>query len=367
MTVVLGCLEVPGWGGASTSAYQLYQVLRNRGVDVRYVNLIDESQRDFFRYTFGSDMGNPRHLPSVHNCCLQGPMYGEHPELGRLLSELQPTVILGVGFIAALLLRRASPSTPSVLLTTGCQQMKDALVERQVHDFIQHEATLRHSMLRPRISTPEEREAVALSDLVLTHSPSTQFLYQTYFKVYSGKIHPQVFWFADWIVAEATAYADRQRAFEARDVDVLVVSSDWHRPEKNYPMVGRLVAQTPHLAWHVVGEVEHPVRGAVQHGVLGRTELFELMGRSRAVLSTSAFDAAPGILFEAAVMGCNVVASRNCGNHRLCHPDLLVEPYEDDSYVACIQRAVARKYNDSLNTFIGSSAVDDLVDILEVL
>ena len=32
-------------------------------------------------------------------------------------------------------------------------------------------------------------------------------------------------------------------------------------------------------------------------------------------------DAAPGILFEGAVMGCNLVASKNCGNWEVCHPD----------------------------------------------
>ena len=42
--VLIGCFEVPGWGGASTSAYQLFRRMREDGGDleVEFVNIIAE-------------------------------------------------------------------------------------------------------------------------------------------------------------------------------------------------------------------------------------------------------------------------------------------------------------------------------------
>jgi len=51
--------------------------------------------------------------------------------------------------------------------------------------------------------------------------------------------------------------------------------------------------------------------------------VFRLMGNAKTIVSTSRYDAAPGILFEGSVMGCNLVASRNCGNWKICHTELL--------------------------------------------
>ena len=116
----------------------------------------------------------------------------------------------------------------------------------------------------------------------------------------------------------------------------------------------RVAAQLVGASIHIVGDVPRAVRSATHHEfIASRERLFELMGRARSVAGPSRIDAAPGILFEASIMGCNVVASRNCGNWELCHPELLAEPYGPDAFAACIGRARARKFTDQLDRFLG--------------
>ena len=91
------------------------------------------------------------------------------------------------------------------------------------------------------------------------------------------------------------------------------------------------------------------------------------MGRARAVACPSLIDAAPGILFEASAMGCNVVASRNCGNWEICHPDLLADPCTSDAFAACLTRARATKHADHLDRFLERRSYRELVKILTAL
>jgi glycosyltransferase involved in cell wall biosynthesis len=100
----------------------------------------------------------------------------------------------------------------------------------------------------------------------------------------------------------------------------------------------------------------------VHHGLLTeRSDLFSLIGRARCLVCPSRMDAAPGVLFEASALGCNVVASRNCGNWELCHGELLADPCEADPFERCIRRALERKYPDNLDRFLNPSSYRRLV------
>src|SRR5262245_40767646 len=283
--ILLGCFEIPGWGGASTSAYKLFETMQNNGLAVSYVNLISEQDRDYYRYTFGDRLGNPWQLPDVYNCFLEGPTYSSHAEVSQLIGELAPDVMLGVGFIAALLMKRAAPETKMVLLTSGCQQMKDAIIRGKAKDFLSQEKIIERAIARPSISSVEERDAVALAELIISHSEITQLLYQYFFPSYTGKIHPDVVWFGDWIYRDALCYAVVQRPFVQREIDVLFVANAWSRPEKNYPLIAEIVSRAREFNIHVVGEAEQKLPDVTHHGlVVQREELFSIMGNAKTVV-----------------------------------------------------------------------------------
>ena len=90
------------------------------------------------------------------------------------------------------------------------------------------------------------------------------------------------------------------------------------------------------------------------------------MGNAKTVASPSAFDPAPGILFEASAMGCNVVASKNCGNWQLCHPQLLADPFDVGTFREKLGLSVTRKYNDNMDFFLDIRSYKNLLDTIEV-
>ena len=79
----------------------------------------------------------------------------------------------------------------------------------------------------------------------------------------------------------------------------------------------------------------------------------------------SLIDAAPGVLFEAAALGANPVASHNCGNADVCHADLLVQEYSAQEFAQCVRRALVRKYEDGLAACLSSASYEDLVSTLD--
>ena len=95
--------------------------------------------------------------------------------------------------------------------------------------------------------------------------------------------------------------------------------------------------------------------------------MLDLLGSARALVCPSLVDAAPGVLFEAAALGCNVVASKNCGNYGLCHPALLVDPPTLEGFVSRMELARERRYEDRVSDFLGSGSYEDLVDTLTVI
>lgn len=366
--VLLGCYEVPGYGGASTSAYDLCRMLRDAGIDAELVCLIEERDREFWEYTFGDRLGNPEGLPGVTTYGFSGSLLDPQPGLTRMIAALAPDVMLAVGYIGALLLRGAAPERRLAFATAGSQLAQSAIDAGRAPDAV----TLAHRLQRLRAEagnkSDQERSAFEAADLVITHAPMVLEFVRHFYRGFEGKLYPRVIWKAEWIHRGAARHAHLARPFAERDIDLLFVSSSWDRTEKNYPLVQAIAAGLPRAAVHIVGDVPAPLPGAVHHGfVAGREAMLALVGNTRTVVCPSRIDAAPGLLFEASALGCNVVASRNCGNWQLCHPDLLVDPYGPAEFVAKSARALTRKFEDNMEQFLRPSSFEDLVETLMVL
>lgn len=354
---MFGCFEVPGWGGLTTATYRLFESMLSDGLDVHYVNLILAGDLPRFHGMFGPGCENPRALPNVHSCHLQGELHDPHPELTELIDGLAPDRMVGVGDIASYLMKRARPERELFFLTAGCMQVSTTV------PFTEQWAGLNRS--RPETPDWKEREAVRLSDLVLTHSPMIRDLYLRFYPDQAGIIHPDVFWFAEWIVRDAAEHSSLVLPFEERDIDALFIASSWTRPEKNAALTADIVSRLEGLSVHVIGEFAEPIPGAEHHGFVGRrADVFRLMGRARSIVCPSYFDAAPGILFEGSAMGCNVVASKNCGNWELCNDRLLVHEYTADAFAEAIRFAGTGKLPDNMARFLERSSYRSLRNIL---
>ena len=366
--ILVGCQEVPGYGGASTASYKLFEMMQNDGLDVYYLNLITQEEADYLRYMFGEDVGNLRCLANVYTCVLRAPLVTAQPELTDLIRLLSPDRLVGIGWIAAVVMKRAAPERRLIFITAGFSRMQNYIREGKVEDFVSLTMSIQASTSIPRLPSDGsflEGEAVQIADRVITNADSIMFLFQHFFPSQMGKIHSDVIWFAEWIYKDALTYSCLQVPFDQRDIDILFIASNWSRPEKNYDLVKRIVSRCEGLRVHIVGEVDEQLRSARYHGlVTNRSDLFSIMGRAKAVVSPSLFDAAPGILFETSAMGCNIVASKNCGNWRICHERLLVDPYNLDNFTEKIAVSLSRKYEDNIQYYMRTNSYAKLMNAI---
>lgn len=366
-TILLGCYEVPGYGGASTAAYGLFEKMQKDGYRVHYFNLVEEQDVDYYRFALGKHFGNPKHLKNVETVALRDPLYGSQPELTQRIHQISPDLLIGTGFIAALVMKQASPEKKLVFVTTGCQQMKDSIVRRKAKTFVDLRKAMESAVGNPDISSREEESAVNTCDLIVTHSEMTSFLYEKFFPFHTGKIYSDVIWFAQWIYEEALEHSHLARPFPEREIDVLFISSSWNRQEKNYDYVKKIARKLKNVTIHVVGETEENAIPVVCHGLVrNRPELFALLGNAKTVVCPSSFDSAPGILFEASAMKCNVIASPNCGNWQLCHEMLLVDTFTPESFVQKISLSLTKKFPDNIGWFLEKKSYQNLLETLSV-
>lgn len=364
--LLFACYEVPGWGGASTSRYRLFERLQADGHDVHWINLIDEADAFYFRQVFGEHAGNPAHLPNVESVTCRDRLFQRHEVLQRRVRSIDPDVVVGVGFIAAHLLRLAAPSRKLVFMTSGCRQVKSLLERGIVHDFQAWRRGVARGVRFPSEKGNREKRAVEEADLIIVHSPLVREAFEHLYPSRAAAIYDRIISVADFIYPEVERFARLRLPFNERDIDVAFVCTTWDEPRKNYDQVCRIVDRRPDLRTHVVGELPDTRCSAVHHGVIrDRESMYALLGRTRVLVHPSLWDPAPGVLFEASAMGCNVVASPNSGNVALCHPDLVARTGRTGEFVTCMERGIERPYPDNRERFRGD--YDDLVETLMVV
>ncbi len=338
--ILIATYSVPGRGGAATAAYQLFARLQRDGFDVAYLSIIDEKNEAEYRREPGERMANPSGLANVWWCRMRRPIQGPHPEVSAVIDQIAPDVALGVSHQGALLSKAARPQMPVIYFACGSADVCQQLIARPGIDAL--------GLLRGieageslRILSEKDVRAIQAADLVIANSELLRNFCVALYPEYADKLHDDVIGMADWITDRALEHAERARPFEERDIDALFIATRWSRPEKNFPFVRDIAAALPDRNLHVVGHLDAPLAGATCHGFVGDpAELFDLMGRAKVVACPSRFDAAPGILFEAAVLGCNVVASDNCGNANLCNEQLRVHDFTAAAFVQAIERGL---------------------------
>ena len=66
-------------------------------------------------------------------------------------------------------------------------------------------------------------------------------------------------------------------------------------------------------------------------------------------------------------MGCNVVATRNCGNWMLCNKRLVADPFCLNIFLDKIRLSLNGKLEDHMDYFLRSNSYQNLIDTLAVI
>ena len=363
--ILLGCFEVPGWGGASTSSYKLFELMRNDGLEVTFLNIIAEQDADYFKYLFGETIGNPKGLENVYNCFLEGRTFDPQPELQKLINKIDPDIIVGIGWIASLLMKREAPGRKLIYVTSGCDQVVKYIMKKEWSDYISIYNYIQKSNNNLQITSQAEKQAVDSADLIIAHSDMNLFLYKYFFWKLSGKIYSETVWFAEWIYKDALDYEILKIPFNKREIDLIFIASSWSRPEKNYKFLREITSRLKGVNIHVVGELENKDNHATYHNLITNREvLFGLLGNSKTIVCTSLFDSAPGVLFEASAMGCNIITSKNSGNWMLCNEELLVDPFNITNFLNKIPLSLKKKYDDNIDYFLKRNSYKNLIETI---
>jgi glycosyltransferase involved in cell wall biosynthesis len=367
--VLVASFEVPGASGSSTAAYQLFQMLQLEGFDVFFVNLIPLNGAPYVRNVFGEELGNPNRLGNCINCSVSNSLADLNPELHDLIKDLNPDLILGMDHDATLLVKRCAPEKLLILLTAECRQIKGYVNTIRLPDFCRFSRWVEQRARPPLIYDWNEMAAVQCADLIVAQSDITRFLYtQFYPDRVKGKLYPDVVWSAEWQFGEMCRFGHLRKPFAERDIDVLFVAGRWDRSHKNPRLVEKIIRRCSDLNVQIVGEVKpHPDHAKCLGVIANRHRFIELLGRTKTLVSASLYDPAPVSVFEASAMGCNIVASKNCGSWKLCNSSLLVEQYTERGFLSAINRSVSGKLKDNRNIFLERGSYKTLTSIISTI
>ncbi len=367
--VLVCCFEIPTQGGAATSAYALFAKMKRDGIDAHYVNIVERATVPYYLWTYGTRIGNPEGLADVHTCIVERPFAGAQPALRDTIARIAPGVIVARGYIATLFAKRAAPELPVVFSTAGSRQVEFLIAQGRVGQAIDLPALLPRTGRLPTAAPGNEGAAFDAADVILANSDLVGDTIRAYSDVErSGKVHAQAVWSAEWVVDAVAAHGVPSKPFAERSIDVLFCATSWTRREKNLPALCRLVPRLADMRVVIAGECRPSVPGAEHVSyVEDRKAMFALMADAKVVASVSLVDACPTTLFEAAFLGCNVVASRNCGNWRVCHETLLVDPPNDAAFARAIRCGVEREYANGLDWFLRTRSYERLLEIADAL
>jgi hypothetical protein len=341
------------------------------GLAARYLVVIEEQDQFYFRYVCGEAFANPDRLPGVACCVLKDSFDAAHPQLAAAIVEAAPDVVLAVGDQAAVLATRHASGVPVVLYLTGADEVPGRRLLVPAPGLAL--AAERAAAPRPPDAavTPHpcwSAEAARAAYLIVTPSEAARRVCVASFPALAGKIHPRPAWPAEWLEREAARFAPLRRPWREREVDAVLVANRWTRPLKNLGVARRLAARSRGLAMVVVGEGAGELPGARAVGLVpGRASYLELLGSAKAVVCPSRFEASATPLYEAAVMGCNVVASRDCGNVELCDEELVSAPDDADALVEKLELALRDSRAGGLELLARARSYDDLIETLAVV
>ncbi len=363
-TLLFACNQVPNYGGANTTFYVLFEILQKAGWDVHYLNIIEHTRLKFYQESFGNGLGNPEKLPNVHNLIFHNG--GSLPYLKRLIDMIKPNLMIGKNFISPYLLKSQGPEIETWFLPSSCSQIRNGIYKGMIGSEVEAIEKTKSNGSSILMSWPPEIRAVESADRIICHTKTTSFWFNHFYPEHKHKISEKILWSAPLVLQKLYKHKQKtgRNGFAHRPIDILFVANRWSRAEKNYEMVKEIIKRCKGLNIHVVGECNEEVEGAVYHQFLIHDQVIELMKNTKTLVSTSIYDPAPNVLFEASIMGCNIIASKNCGNWELCLPELLVEPYCLENYLEKIHVSLKRKFVDNLEYFLRDHPASQITELI---
>ncbi len=278
MRILYVCTQRPGYGGASTEAYEAIKWLRKLGHHVHGVFVDDRP-----------DLCDPDRIGNV-----VGLPWNVAEKTGALLTE-KFDVAIGKNYAAAHLIRNLP--MPRIYVTSGIGAMAQS-------PFAPH----------ARMFAPGTQDVMGFSaaSRVIVHSTLDMGVYRKWMQAdLAAKLVPEV---VRTSVLAARMPDGPVKPLGDRRWDLCMAASNWERETKG-PAVARAICDRFKSSRKIVvcGE-KFAVSGVDCYGLVQHERMLQIMGDSRVVAIPSMYDSSPNVYVEAAHAGCNVVVSPAVGN-----------------------------------------------------
>lgn len=322
--ILITSTVVPGFSNAASVAYLFFERLQQEGYSVHLWHLISPAEEGYYQYLFGDVFGNPGQLANIEN------INPDKFSLQTAVENLKPDIIVAFSKEAVLALSQVAPDIPQLYLLDGLGQIKGQVRNKRIKDFLEFQSKPRDESKRLKIYDDLEKKALIKCDLAIANSHLLKTYLPPYFPYMIGQVYREAIEWGRFFYRAAGEYKHLRKPFAERTIDLLFVACDWNTAEKNYPLAMRIARSFRKQAVHLIGNIDPRLEKdrVTYHGVVSnRDEFFKILGDSKTVICPALFAAAPGSLYEAVAMGCNIVTSKNCASWAICNEALLVDPF----------------------------------------
>ena len=354
--ILLTSTQSPGNGGAATNLYKLNKYLLEKGLSVYCIFFLCNKENPT------NIKADPEKLGNVH--CIEcfwktGELMKYNAKTNKyaayspcaIAAQRQkitnhlggtPDSIFAKNYLAPITSRILFPKAKVYYLVSGVYYMSllnnnspTPISAQKVLSDIKHYTALvdTHRTSTSYTNILQEKQTIKMVDGIVYNSLLTKQLVESYYESCRHKL--------SWVINTSFIPENKKElcCFESRRYDILYVCSNFQRKIKNSELVNRILASSKLSQYKkiVIGDNSSfnpsipniEVRKQQPH-----TEILECMRLSKVLLIPSLFDSSPNVLYEAIDCGCNVVLSRNVGNHGLFNNDMVCSDiYDVDEWI----------------------------------
>ena len=278
MRILYCCTQRPGYGGASTEAYESIKWLRKLGHHTHGVFVDDRP-----------DLCDPDRIGGI-----TAAPWSVMERPGALLSG-SFDVAIGKNWAAARLIQNLP--IPTIYITSGIQALSYPPFSPSSQTFV-----------------PGTTDMIGFTAAgrVIVHSALDMAIYNKWMQAnLIAKIVPEVIRTS---VLAANPPDGPVKPLGERRWDICMAASTWERATKG-PAVAKAICERFKSSRKIVvcGE-KFAVSGVDCYGLIGHAQMLRVMADSRVVVVPSMYDSSPNVYVEAVHAGCNVVVSPAVGN-----------------------------------------------------
>jgi len=157
-------------------------------------------------------------------------------------------------------------------------------------------------------------------------------------------------------------------SWKDRDINIMMVSSDWTRSVKNPVLASKIAIRYARVGVLCIGAYSGRI-GTNNKPILSHLQFLELLARTKVLVIPSYYDSSPGILFEAIRLGANVVSSMNVGDHGFLPKELIAKDCDFEQFVGKIDFALTNPITDpkSVSDEVIDKEINKFVGILKTV